>query len=101
MNSNASSDLPRKTCVSNGVIEMLMSVPVVAVMILSTCGVQIGQEFHAGCMNEPWCFGCTMSILPSDTSCGEEIKVAAKSGMCSASIFGSILPLHVTSRKPF
>ena len=27
------------------------------------------------------------SMLPSDTSCGEEIKDAAKSGTCSASIF--------------
>ena len=94
MDSNASSVLPRKTCVSHGVIEMLMSVAVVAIMILSTCGVQIGQELHAGCMNEPWCFECIMSMLPSDTSCGEEIKVAAKSGTCSASIFGSSLPLH-------
>jgi len=46
-------DLPRKTCVSHGVIEMLMSVAVVAIMILSACGVQMGQESHAGCMNEP------------------------------------------------
>jgi len=53
VNSNACSDLPRKTCVSHGVIEMRMSVAVVAIMILSTCGVQIGQESHAGCMNEP------------------------------------------------
>ena len=42
-----------------------------------------------------------MSMLPFDTSCGEEIKVAAKSNTCSASIFGSSLPLHVASRKPF
>jgi len=41
-----------------------------------------------------------MSMLPSDTSCGKEINVAAKSGTCSASIFGSSLPLHVASRKP-
>ena len=53
VNSNACSDLPRKTCVSHGMIVMLMSVAVVAIMILSTCDVQIGQESHAGCMNEP------------------------------------------------
>ena len=38
--------------------------------------------------------------VPSDTSCGEEIKVAAKSGTCSALIVGSSFPLHVASRKP-
>ena len=32
--------------VSHGVIEMLMSVAVVAIMILSTFGVQMGQESH-------------------------------------------------------
>jgi len=50
--SNACFDLPRKVCVSYRVTEMLMSVAVVAIMILSACGVQIGQESHTGCMNE-------------------------------------------------
>ena len=49
--SNTSFDLPRKVCVSYGVIEMLMSVAEDAIMILSACGVQIGHD--AGCMNEP------------------------------------------------
>jgi len=97
--SNSYSDLPRKSCVSHGVIEMLMSLAVVAIMILSTCGVQIKQKSHAGCMNEPWCFECTISMLPSDTSCGEDIKVAAKLG-CNASIFGSSFPLQAALRKP-
>ena len=100
VNSNACSDLPRKACVSHGMIEMLMSVALVSIMILSACGVQIGQESHAGCVNEPQCFECTMSMWPSDTSCGEEIKVAAKSGTCSASIYGSSFPLHVAPKKP-
>ena len=39
--SNSCSDLPRKACVSHGVIEMLMSLAVVAIMILSTCSVQM------------------------------------------------------------
>jgi len=34
VNSNACSNLPRKACVAYGVIEMLMSVAVVAIMIL-------------------------------------------------------------------
>ena len=49
---NACPDLPRKACVAYSVIEMLMSVAEVAIMILSACGVQIGHESHAGCMNE-------------------------------------------------
>jgi len=98
---NACSDLPRTACVAYGVIEMLMSVAVVAIMILSACGVQIGHESHAGCMNEPKHFECTMSMLPSNMSCGEEIKVPAKSGTCSAWMFCSGFQLQAASRKPF
>ena len=68
-----------------------MSVAVVAITILSACGVQIGHESHAGCMNEPNRFECTMSMLPSDMSCGEEIKVAAKTGRA----YQSVDQLHV------
>ena len=97
---NACSDLPRTACVAYGVIEMLMSVAVVAIMILSACGVQIGHESHAGCMNEPKHFECTMSMLPSDMRYGEEIKDAAKSGTCSVSMFGSGFLLQAASRNP-
>jgi len=88
-------------CVAYGVIEMLMSVAVVAIMILSACGVQIGHESRAGCMNEPKHFECTMSMLPSDMSCGEEIKVAAKSGTCSTSMFGRCFHYRRYQGRPF
>ena len=43
----------QETCMSHGVIEKLMSVAVVSIVILSAFGVQIEQESHAGCMNDP------------------------------------------------
>jgi len=77
-----------------------MSVAVVAITILSACVVQIGHESHTGCMNEQTRFECIMSMLPSDMRYGEEIKVAAKSGTCSASMFGSGFLLQAASRNP-
>jgi len=86
VHSNACSDLPRKVCVSHGMIDMLMSFAAVVIMILSTCGVRTRVA-------------CRLRSI-SYFSCGAEIKVAAKAGTCSASIFHSSFPLHVASRKP-